>query len=222
MLSVIQKITGLHCEGLNHINKNIHIYKSEYDKTKYYFKKCMNQINIANKITFNTVLHKNKNLYDEYQFFRLYFNYLKITYNIFYDEARWKYKNDDESSHPYEFHMIHSDDSIRHQLINMKNPQSVITNNFYNNHIHPYDVKQYNTRFIRNIIYVTLLPDNRMQRWINISHDLLLNYLNEQVLCKTITKNDREWCREIYEDLLLHKDLQDLLTEKIKMSKLFS
>jgi len=74
--------------------------------------------------------------------------------------------------------MIHSDDSIRHQLINMKNPQSVITNNFYNIHIHPYDVAQYNTRFIRNIIYVTLLPDNRMQRWINISHDLLLNYLN--------------------------------------------
>ena len=215
MLSVIQKITGINSEGLDHINKKILEYKSEYDKNKYYFKKCMQQINMANKSKFTRLPS------DESQYFTLYFNYLQITYNILWDSAIFKYK-DILTTPESEHQMVHNDDSIRHQLISMKNPKCVITSNFYNNRIHPYDVKQYNTRFIRNIIYVTLLPDNRMQRWLNISHDLLLNYLNEQVLCKTITKNDREWCRGIYEDLLLHKDLQDLLTEKIKMSKLFS
>ena len=217
MLSVIQKITEQNTGGLDleHINKNIHIYKSEYDKTKYYFKKCMQKINMANKSKFTRLPS------DEFQYFSFYFNYLQKTKNIFWDSEIFKYK-DFLTTPESEYQMVHMDDSIRHQLISLKNPLHIITINLYNNLINPYDVKQYNTRFIRNISYITLPPGNRMQRWLTICHDLLLKYLNEEVLCKTITKNDRELCREIYEGLLLHKDLQDLLTEKIKMSKLFS
>ena len=212
MLSVIQKITGINSEGLDHINKKIFEYKSEYDKNKYYFKKCMNQINRANKCTFIRLPH------DESQYFTMYFGYLQITNNIFWDSKYKSFLTTPKSEHQ----MVHSDNSIRHQLISMKNPKCVITSNFYNNRIHPYDVKQYNTRFIRNIIYVTLLPDNRMQRWINISHDLLLNYLNQHVFNKPFTRENKEFYKGVYRSLILHKDLQDLLTEKIKMSKLFS
>ena len=217
MLSVIQKITEQNTGGidLEHVNKSIHIYKSEHDKTKYYFKKCMKQINIANKCTFIQLP-----LY-EFQYFTFYFNYLQITNNIFWDSTIFKYKNF-LSTPKSEHQMVHIDDCIRQALITSTQPYTVISNNinkFGNYHA---EVQRYNTKFIKNIDYITDLPKNKMQRWINISHDLLLNYLNQHVFNKPFTRENKEFYKGVYRSLILHKDLQDLLTEKIKMSKLFS